>query len=252
MNNSMNEALAPVVATPEMTRAALLDGQTRLGPPIRAAFLQERGGQRAPGALHRFVNGRRLFGLQLYLLLHTVALADPWDGWLPAAVWGRALDHEGRGAEATVSRNWDWMEDLALVTSRREKRMRRVFLLREDGSGEAYSRPKGHFFYVPLAYFRDDWYSKLSLAGTAVLLIGLSLEQPFQLRTEHAAGWYGVSADTLQRGLDELRDHQLLTITPRRIPAPKLRQGWTVANEYRLQGAFARQDRVTTPAGVEA
>ena len=231
------------VATPRMTREDLLGEQHRPGTPIRSSFIQERGGDRAPGPLHHFVRERRLLALQLYLLLHCVAQADPWDAWLPAMAWARALDKTKPGAEATISRNWAWLEDHRLVRSERDKRLRRVYLLEEDGLGAAYERAKGNFFMLPLAFFRDEWHQKLSLAGTTVLLIALNKRPVFQLRKEHEAGWYGVSADTLQRGLDELRDHGLITIAPRRIAAPRTRLGWTVVNEYGLLAPFAKAVR---------
>ncbi|MDA0163150.1 hypothetical protein OM076_22945 [Solirubrobacter ginsenosidimutans] len=185
---------------------------------------------------------RRPLALQLYLLLHCVARADPWHGWLPAMAWARALDKTQPGAEATISRNWSWLESERLIRSDRYKRLRRVFLLREDGSGTEYTRPTGNYFTLPLAYFLDEWHQKLSLSGTVVLLIARDLQVPFQLRKEHASGWYGVSADTLQRGIDELRDHGLLSITPKRIAAPRTRQGWTMVNEYRLLAPFTKPE----------
>jgi hypothetical protein len=240
------------VATPRMTREDLLGEQRRPGTPIRSSFLQEHGGERAPGPLHHFVRERRLLALQLYLLLHCIAQGEPWDAWLPAMAWARALDKTKPGAEATVSRNWAWLEDRQLVQSERDKRLRRVYLLEEDGSGREYERAKGHFFMLPLAFFRDEWHQKLSLAGAVVLLIALNKRAVFQLRKEHEADWYGVSADTLQRGVDELRDHGLITITPRRIAAPRTRQGWTVVNEYSLLAPFAKAVRPADADKTEA
>lgn len=102
-------------ATPDSTRDDLLGSQTRRGPAIRSAFLQERGGARAPGPLHRFVRERRLFALQQYLLLHCLALGYPWDAGLPAGTWARALDKTNKGAEGTVSRSWLWLIEQQLV-----------------------------------------------------------------------------------------------------------------------------------------
>lgn len=245
MTNHLITSDSAEVATPRLTREDLLGDQRRRGTPIRSSFLQERGGDRAPGPLHHFVHERRLLALQLYLLVHCIARSEPWDAWLPAMAWARALDKTRPGAEATISRNWAWLEDHALIRSERDKRLRRVFLLQEDGSGEEYSRPKANFFSLPLAFFRHEWHQRLSLAGTAVLLIALERPSPFQLRKEHASGWFGVSADTLQRGLDELREYDLLAIRPRRFAAPRTRQGWTMANEYRLLGPFAKPERST-------
>lgn len=248
MKNSCTVLAPSEVATPRDTRDDLLGGQQRRGAPIRSSFLQERGGDRASGPLNHFVRERRLLALQLYLLLHCIARAEPWDAWLPAMAWARALDKTRPGAEATISRNWAWLEDKDLVRSERDKRLRRVYLLMEDGSREEYERPTGNYFTLPLAFFLDEWDQKLALPGTAILLIALSLKPRFQLRTEHAAGWYGISADTLQRGLDELRSVDLLDVTPRRVAAPRTRRGWTYVNEYRLRGPFSKPERFTSSA----
>jgi len=228
-------------ATPESTRDDLLGNQTRRGPAIRSSFLQERGGARAPGPLHHFVRERRLFALQLYLFLHCLARKEPWDVALPASTWARALDKPSRGGEGSISRGWAWLKDHQLVRTARDKRLVRAYLLEENGSGKEYTRSHD-FFYFPLAYFRDGWHMRLSLAATSVLLIALdkSKRKPwFQLRTEPQSHWYGVSPDTLQRGLDELRDARLLHVHPRKVRDNKARFGTTTVNEYVLLGAFA-------------
>ena len=240
----MESAIAPTPdeepATPAQTRADLLGGQDRRGAPIWAAFLQERGGRRRAGPLSHFVRERRLFALQLYLLLHCLARAKPWDAYLPAAAWARALDRTGPGAEGTVSRSWQWLRENRLVRAERERRLLRVFLLKEDGSGKRFSRGSD-YFTLPLAYFRDEWYAKLDLPATAVLLIALNLSRSrtwFELRTERAAEWFGISADTLQRGLDELREKKLLEVHARRVRDARARYGVTTVNEYRLLPPF--------------
>jgi hypothetical protein len=187
------------------------------------------------------VRERRLFALQLYLLLHCLARSHPWDVALPASTWARALDKTNEGAEGTVSRSWTWLKEQQLVRTQRDHRVVRAYLRIEDGSGAEYSRSRD-FFYLPLAYFRDSWHKRLSLAATSVLLIALdkSKRQPwFQLRTQQQSRWYGISPDTLQRGLDELRDAELLQIHPRRVRDNKARFGTTTVNEYLLLDAFA-------------
>ena len=188
--------------------------------------------------------GRRRLALDLWLLLHAAAAAEPWDVTLPAMVWGRTLGLAGTAAsETTISRNWSWLEEHRLVRSERERRMRKVILLREDGSGRPFERASGKergFFRLPYAYFRKGWNRALRLPGKATLLICLAQRPTFSLRTEHASGWYGVSADTLQRGLDELRDLGLLQVWQRPKTAPLARYGITYENFCRLQGPFVR------------
>jgi hypothetical protein len=72
----------------------------------------------------------------------------------------------------------------------------------------------------------------------------------FQLRTASQSAWYGISAATLQRGLDELREAELLLVHPRQVRDSKARYGRTQVNDYLLLcsfapwllGSFARND----------
>jgi hypothetical protein len=84
----------------------------------------------------------------------------------------------------------------------------------------------------------------LSLPGTVALLVALDKSRPgpwFELRKEHAAKWFNISADTLQRGLDELQRHDQLLVRQRPIKAPRAPKGWAMVNEYRLTGDFGRK-----------
>ena len=77
---------------------------------------------------------------------------------------------------------------------------------------------------------------------TAVLLIALDRARTrrwFELRKEHAADWFDISADTIQRGLDPLRDEGLLEVRPRQVKDPRARYGRTAINECQLLGSFA-------------
>jgi len=247
-----------VPATSQETIEHLLMRTHRLTVPIRRSFLQLPEPDRRPGPLAEFITGRRSLALDLWLLLHAGAAAKPWDVSVPAMVWARALGlADTPSSETTISRNWSWLEGRQLVRSERERRMRKVFLLREDGSGRPFVRPSGKergFFQLPYAYFRQRWHHELRLAGKATLLICLAQKPTFSLRTEHAAGWYGVSADSLQRGLDELRELELLQVWQRPKKAPTARYGITYENFYRLQGPFVRtpEDGERAPSVEEA
>jgi len=158
--------------------------------------------------------------------------------------WARALGMaETASSEATISKNWTWLEEKGLVKTERYKRLRQVFLLTEDGSGNPYVRPDGRhrgFFHLPFDYFSDRWHKKLKTPGKAVLLIALSRDVEFILPAEHASEWYQLSPDTIQRGLDELRKKELLTVRTSIRKAPAARFGITQDYHYRLQGPFAR------------
>lgn len=211
--------------TSRETVLGLLDGQRRKGPPIRSAFLQERAGKREPGPLRDFVVERRLFAL------------------LPAGAWARALGLTSQSAESTVSRNWRWLKDKKLVRTQRHKRVVDAYLLCEDGSGDEYTRSRD-YFKLPLAFFREGWHEKLSLPATATLLISLNSQrkgESFELR---------ISADTLQRGLDELRDALLVAIRTESKRDVRTRYGVVSVNGYRLLGDFARAS--APPKAIDA
>jgi hypothetical protein len=207
--------------------------------------------------MHRFVVERRLLALQLYLLFHCLPLIKPWDTNLPAGAWARALNKTNPGAEGSISRSWSWLGDEKLVRTERLHRRVRPFLLAEDGSGDVYTRSKS-YFYFPLDFFRENWHAKLKLPATAVLLIGLSRTRKsnnfpwFDLRTEVHSKWYGISPDTLQRGLDELRDAELLHVHSRRVRDNRARFGTTVTNEYVLLGDVAARGSGAPIADEEA
>jgi hypothetical protein len=228
-------------ATPEETRVDLFKNITRRGGAIRAGFVQERGGARAPGPLRLFVGERRLFALQLYLLLHCLALKDPWDKVLPAGAWGRALGKDSIGSEATVSRNWKWLKDKGLVTAERQGRLLEVKLLSEAQPGQLRTRPTKPYFTLPNAFFLEGIFLGLSLAGTAALLIALNAQGSrarFQLPKERAPAWFGISADTLQRGFNELERAEVLhsKLVPKKTP--RSRTGVSLVTSYRLLGPF--------------
>jgi hypothetical protein len=246
--------MPPQAATPEQTRLALVNKQHRPTAAIHTTFLQEYGGQRAPGPLHWFVRDRRPSALRLYLLLLCVALKDPWDYWLPNGAWARAIGLTSKAAEGTVSRSWSWLRHQRLVRTERDRRILRVYALCEDGSGGDRPRPTT-YFRLPLTYVRSGWIETLDLPTTATLLIALHRGRRggwWDLRKEVAADWYGISADTLQRGLDRLQQHSLLEARPRPVTDPRARFGTTTIIEYQLLGDFATGTYVGAHDGMGA
>ncbi len=121
-------------------------------------------------------------------------------------------------AETTVSRNWSWLEQQKLIRSERDHRIRKIFLLMEDGSGQEFKRATGQgrgFFKLPYAYFTQRWHRELKLAGKATLLIclGQALSQagfdggliPWFRPRERRAFWYG-TFEEVPRGVVGARD----------------------------------------------
>ena len=181
------------------------------------------------------MRNRDLRGLQAELLLLGITSSgDGQDGWtttLPIAVWARAFvtTHYASAASAAtaVSKVLSRSEKRRLIERDRRGRERkiRVTLLREDGSGQPYTRPgKGNtdrFLRLSHRFWLDGWYEKVDLPATAMLLVALHEKLNFELPTERVPDWYGWSADTAERGL--------ATLENRRRSQGKSRRWWTTA-----------------------
>lgn len=219
-------------------------GSRRNFVPISRAFLQVPRPGGGAGPLSAFVSSRRKRALDLYLLIHAIASTPPYDVTLPARVWAQALGMPVNDSSAVhISTTLSWLETQKLVDSSRVGNARRVVLLSDDGSGSSYRHPalqppleRVGYFKLSFDYWLERWHTSLDLAATAVLLIALSLPDEFVLPQRHAAGWYGISRDTVQRGLKSLRDLGLLTYTPSSKAAPTAPTGVTVDRVYSLTG----------------
>ena len=225
-------------------------GGRRTFVPISRAFVQRprRGG--GPGPLSAFVRARRKRALDLYLLLHAVASSPPHDVSLPALTWARALSMPATESSATqISATLTWLEDRRLVTSERAGNARRVTLLNDDGSGSPYRHPgagtrEGRgYLKLPYAYWLEGWHERLDLPALSVLLIALSLPDGFILPQRQAAEWYGLSRDTLRRGLATLAEQDVLSHRVATKRAPLSPHGITSERHYRLTGPFASDKR---------
>lgn len=242
------------VATPRETVAELLKTAGRNGPdaaaPVRRLFVQ-RGSQSAPeaGLLAAFVRNGDQRGLDLFLLLKATASSPPFDSHRSAAVWARALLHSSPSASPqTVSKIWKRLEGLKLVRRGRHGRLANVTLLCEDGSGRPYVHPADDneaYLQVPVAYWLSDenWCSTLSLPAKAVMLIGLSLPPGFVLPVERVPEWYGISADSAQRGISELEKRSVLQRHRTKRKAPLAPLGFTTDSHYTLVGDLAKPKR---------
>jgi hypothetical protein len=230
---------------------ALLERSRRDHVPIRRAFVQSSSRGGGPGPLAQFVRERRARTLDLYLLLHAVASAPPYDVTLPSSVWARALDLAGyASAGSVVSKHWTWLESHGLIESRRRGRYREITLLREDGSAKPYVHPgrEGNYFKLPHAYWEANYLNRMGLPAKAVLLIALSLQDDFLLPTEQGAKWYGISRDTVRKGLRILRLLNLLDVQEVPKPAPLAPKGFTLERRYTLREPFRPMEPGERPA----
>lgn len=206
---------------PEQTATirALLQaaGRKSKSVPLRRSLVQQ-GTQRnpEPGPLRDIVRRHDETALDLYLLQRALASSDPWDVTRDARIWGRAIGHgmDVDGGASIVSKAWRRLDETYnLVERERSGRLAKITTLNESGNRSEYTYPTEEYFKLPFAYWTADeaWHHQLSLPAKTTLLIALSLRQPFVLPAERAERWYGISPDTIDRGLRELREHDLLS-----------------------------------------
>jgi hypothetical protein len=255
-------------ATPSDTvdHIVTVSRRTGKGFPLRRTFLQitDDNGDIRPGPLAPLVAAGDRRGLLLLLLLLTKASAPPWDAGLPAAVWARALGldlPQSKTATSTVSKIWLRLERYGLVTRDHRRRMAIVTLQREDGTGVPYTAPGetgDSYLKVPFALWQsgpdDDhrWYQVLTLPELAVLLIARSHGDGFRLPLEKGPDWYGISADTLARGIDRLGERGLLTTDKTYKKAPLSPVGYTAEHRYTLAAPFGPIGRQSSSSRLAA
>ena len=234
----------PPKASQADTIAALLDRSKRTDVPIRKTFVQQgRGRLRDPGPIADLCSHHDERGLDLYLLFHGTASAEPFDVVLPSPTWARAIGLDNTAsARSAVSKAFTRLVDLQLVErGARAGNRSRIVLLDEGGHGEPYSHPgrsRERYLKLPHAYWAEHWHLALSLPGKVVLLIALSLDDGFPLPIEQARGWYGISPDTMQRGLAELENLNLLDVDVQYKPAPLAPEGYTQDRHFTLKAPF--------------
>ncbi len=237
--------MGATTVTGEQTVADMLEKSKRERLPVRRSFVQ--GGPQGsptPGPLAGLIRAHDEIGLDLYLLMRAVASAPPYEANYDAGVWARALNRVGPAATATISRAWKRLEDSGLIARGRIGRKARITALREDGSRRPYAAPAGAkddpYLGLPAGYWLDNWHMKLSLAAKAMLLIALSLRDGFILPSEKVHKWYGISADTAEKGFRELHGAGLLTYMQTNRPAPLVGAGFVPVRRYYLKPPFRR------------
>jgi hypothetical protein len=165
---------------------------------------------------------------------------------LSAKAWSLALGlPDTPSSRVFISASWTWLEQHKLIRTERDGRMRRVWLLAETGSGEPYRHGRSHrhldYFKLPYLFWLDGWHERLDLPATAVLLIALSLPSTFVLPQERGAEWYGMSRDTIRRGLATLTGNELIATRTTLRATRQSPTGATEQRHYKLIGPFARR-----------
>ncbi|MBB5077506.1 hypothetical protein [Nonomuraea endophytica] len=238
----------PAAPTGRETRDALLKRTIRSAVPLRKTFVQKEPGQEPRhGPLHVFVKNKDLRGLRAYLMVVAASSGENDDGWttsLDSLVWARLLDaHETATEQSARTAAWralGRLEDRRLIRRARGRRVTdiQVTLLREDGSGDTYTRPgiadKDRYLQLPVAFWRRGWDAKLDLPAMAMLLT-VAREKPWStFPGSMMQRWYGWSEDTAQRGLTALREHRLLERREHYELRPLSPTGSSLMYQYRL------------------
>jgi hypothetical protein len=168
---------------------------------------------------------------------------------MPARTWAAALGlPDTPSSRVSLSDSWSWLERHRLLRTRRDGRLRRIWLLDDTGSGAVYAHGgdairKADYFKLPHAFWLEGWNERLDLPATSVLLIALSLRQTFSLPYTRGGEWYGISRDTIRRGIEQLRAYDLLTMRVAWRATLRSPTGATEERRYTLVGPFAPQKR---------
>lgn len=234
------------VATREETIKAFINSTQRDKTPLRNVFVQKPrvqagdDGTRA-GPLAAFVHDKR--GLLAYLLVVAQASTEPWDVTRPSGAWARALGSAAAKPSAAMTKIWRRLQERRLVAVDRKNRQARITLLREDASGDPYTRPQGgneneNFLQLTDRFWTEGWHETLTVHEIVALLIALHERQGFTLPLERAPLWYGISADFLGKGFQGLREHEVIAINDKWVPDPMGHEGFRRERHYHLQKPF--------------
>jgi hypothetical protein len=217
--------------------------------PLRKSFVQKpRGAECRHGPLKEFVANGDLRGLRGYLIIVAGTSQENEHGWtttLDSAVWARLMDIDKTaslpaartGAIKTLRR----LEDRKLVRCSRARGSTRisVSLLREDGTGDPYTRPDGsaledRFLRLPPAFWTGGTDARLDMPGLAMLLT-IAREKPWsRFPAKRVEQWYGWSEETTLRGIKTLLGLGLIERREAYEKAPLSPTGVTMVHEIRL------------------
>ncbi len=200
-------------ATRQETIQAFTERSKRHGTVgIRQAFLQPgRGRLAGAGPLAQFV--RDSVALDIYLLLLLLGRGKEGGGHfvtVRSGTWIRALGLTGSGAAQTLSRALKRLEDRQLIRRTKAPQGVKVLLLREDAKGTSYTppTPADRYFQLPFEYWTADHYLNLDMPAKIMLLIALGEANEFEMPIARVPGWYGISSETAQHGLEALMHEQ--------------------------------------------
>lgn len=220
--------------------------------PVRKSFVRSVSPELAP-PLARIVSTRGRGGavpLKLFLGLVRRSSAAPYDTNISARRWASLLNLDAPNTLGArrIGAALGGLAALGLVDVQRSRgEASRVTLLREDGSGVAYSPPsepgqERRYLQMPDRLWKGD-IQQMSGSALAMLLILLaepsSRDDGMWWSVESFPAWYSISESMRARGTKELCELGLIKVTKRMLDTPRGGNGDQrdrVRNIYKLRG----------------
>ncbi|GHD63338.1 hypothetical protein GCM10010317_059680 [Streptomyces mirabilis] len=213
----------------------------------------------------QLVASRQEKALDLLLLVYAVTVKEDFSTSHWSTTWARAINgsYDERSASAQISRLWRQLESHKLITRRQSGRQANVRKLREDGTGNPYTRPVTDkdgllsevYFKLPYEYWDSNWHNRLTLPAKAVLFIAMSLRKPeFTLPDRWTSEWYGISEATVTRGRAKLEAEGIIAVAREETTSSlKEMHGFGKRIYYRLEDPFNRNIRngLTQPSPMD-
>ena len=247
-------ALTSAEVLAENLRAA----RRRLVPVRRGAIQRPRtvAGSRIGPLLGLALDSQHLaFDLEL-LNLALQPITTDGDDFSNVELANMMSTDERRRHPPAISRAWGELERRGLIVREvpaGSTRPGRPTLLREDGTGGEWTHPGIDrdpigYFSVPRVYWLNGFADTLSLPGKAMLMIMLAeTNEPTATTLTHThaqfSRYFGPSESTVKRGLNDLRDHDILGERWDKRPARRSATGETQVGHYWLKAPFSTPSR---------
>lgn len=239
----------PTVTGADARTELLRRARGRTPVPLRKAFVQKPpGADCRHGPLKDFVANGDLRGLRAYLVTVAATSHPNQDGWtttFDSRVWARLLDVDKTATDAAArtgaARTLQRLEDRKLVRCFRARgsSVIAVTLLREDGSGDPYTRPDGstdqdRFIRLPPAFWIGGYDAKVDIPALAMFLAVAHAKPWSAFPATRMEQWYGWSEDTTLRGIKKLLELGLIERRETYQKAPLSPTGLTMTYQFRL------------------
>lgn len=242
----------------QLMQRLVVRSQRSSGVPFAESFIRRADADDPAPPLTRLIRGGQggEVRLKLYLTMSLLAVRAPYDiPAAPARSWAQALDLDDpdHNGARRVSDAIDWLaENKFLIAERRQGTPGPVRLLSQDGLGNPYTRPTpaGRYVRLGLGLWHDGWIDRLSGTALALLIVLLDLQggraQPQWISPDPARRRYDLSPDTWTKGLKELKELELVTVTRRMqgdfFDQRRMRNAYWV-EEHKLRGPEATPGR---------